>query len=270
MNRHDIPTTVAIGFTISIFSTLGHEAIGHGAACVLTGCDPVQFSSTYFIGNKAGLSDSAIRTISLGGTLFNLVLGLAFLALLRTIGPGAPARRYYVLWFGSMLNLVSATGYIFFGSAFAFGDYKTILEGAGWPLRIGCILSAECCISEPFGWLRETPIRCWAAGRTAALVSSHSCCSPRSSRAPSCPPARSSARFPKPPSSRSSGISSRRSAPGGLLQWFVGDGKGEPARTIARSRAWWIAAALVVLAVGAVGPGVPRATRADLESRAGE
>ena len=39
---------VAIGFTISVFSTFGHEAIGHGAACVLTGCDPVQFSSTYF------------------------------------------------------------------------------------------------------------------------------------------------------------------------------------------------------------------------------
>ena len=41
----------------------------------------------------------------LGGTLFNLVLGLAFLALLRMIGPGAPAKRYYVLWFGSMVNL---------------------------------------------------------------------------------------------------------------------------------------------------------------------
>jgi hypothetical protein len=140
MDRHDIPTTVAIGFTITAFSTIGHEAIGHGAACVLTGCDPVQFSSTYFIGNKTGLSDSAIRTISMGGTLFNLVLGLVFLALLRMIGPGAPARRYYVLWFGSMVNLVSATGYIFFGSAFAFGDFRTILEGAGWPLRIGCIL----------------------------------------------------------------------------------------------------------------------------------
>jgi len=56
----------------------------------------------------------------------------------------------------------------------------------------------------------------------------------------------------------------------GLLQWFVGDGKGEPARAIARSRTWWIAAALVVLAVGAVGPGVPRTTPAELESRAGE
>ena len=48
-------------------------------------------------------------------------------------GPGAPARRYYVLWFGAMKNLVSASGYILFGSAFAFGDYKTILEGAALP-----------------------------------------------------------------------------------------------------------------------------------------
>ena len=112
---------------MSVLSTLGHEVLGHGGACVLTGCDPVQFSSTYFLGNKAGLSGAAIRTISLGGTLFNLVLGLAFLALLRMTGPGAPARRYYVLWFSAMVNLVSGSGYILFGSAFAFGDYKTIL-----------------------------------------------------------------------------------------------------------------------------------------------
>ncbi len=55
MDRHDIPTAVAIGFTISVLSTFGHEVLGHGGACVLTGCDPVQFSSTYFVGNKAGL-----------------------------------------------------------------------------------------------------------------------------------------------------------------------------------------------------------------------
>jgi hypothetical protein len=146
--------------SVGIRRLVGLEACSgssHGAACVLTGCDPVQFSSTYFIGNKTGLSDSATRTISLGGTLFNLVLGLAFLALLRMIGPGAPARRYYVLWFGSMVNLVSATGYIFFGSAFAFGDYHTILKGVGWPLRIGCILLGAVLY---FGAL-------WVAARTA-------------------------------------------------------------------------------------------------------
>ena len=45
-----------------------------------------------------------------------------------------------MLWFSAMVNLVSESGYILFGSAFAFGDYKTILEGAALPLRIGCVL----------------------------------------------------------------------------------------------------------------------------------
>ena len=270
MDRHDLPTAVAIGFTIKVLSTLGHEAIGHGAACVLTGCDPVQFSSTYFIGNKVGLSDLAIRTISLGGTLFNLVLGLVFLALLRMIGPGAPAGRYYVLWFGAMINLVSGAGYIFFGSPFAFGDFRTILEGAALPLRVGCTLLGGVLY---FGAL-------WVAARTSdPLLGSGP---DRRSRlfalvllpaiAAGTILSGSALLSPVPEAAIFSFIGHVFPAIGawGLLQWFVGDGKGEPARAIARSRAWWIAAVLVVLAAGAVGPGIPRATSADLESRAGE
>jgi hypothetical protein len=270
MDRHDIPTAVAIGFTISVLSTFGHEAIGHGGACVLTGCDPVQFSSTYFIGNEDGLSGSAIRAISLGGTLFNLVLGLTFLALLRMAGPGAPARRYFVLWFGAMVNLVSASGYILFGSAFAFGDYKTILEGAALPLRIWCIVLGGVLY---FGSL-------WVAARNAdpllgsgpdrrsrlfALVLLPAIVSSTILSA-------SALLSPVPEAAIFSFIGHLFPAIGawGMLQWFVGDGHGEPARAIARSRAWWIAATVVVLAVGAIGPGVPRATRADLESRSGE
>jgi hypothetical protein len=32
MDRHDLPTAVAIGFAIKVLLTFGHEAIGHGAA----------------------------------------------------------------------------------------------------------------------------------------------------------------------------------------------------------------------------------------------
>jgi hypothetical protein len=249
---------------------LGHEAVGHGGACVLTGCDPVQVSTTYFAGNRVGLSDIAVRMISLGGTLFNFVLGLAFLALLRMIGPGAPARRYYVLWFGAMVNLVSASGYIFFGSPFAFGDYRTILEGVGLPLRIGCTLLGAVLY---FGAL-------WVAARTAnPLLGSGP---DRRSRlfalvllpaiAAGTILSASALLSPVPHVAIFSFIGHIFPAIGawGLLQWFVGDGKkGETARNIARSRAWWIAAAVVVLVVGAVGPGVPRATHAELESRTG-
>jgi hypothetical protein len=269
MDRHDIPTAVAIGFTISVFSTLGHEAIGHGVVCALTGCDPVQFSSTYFIGNEAGLADSAIRTISLGGTLFNLVLGLVFLALLRMFGRGAPARRYYLLWFGAMANLVSATGYIFFGSAFAFGDFRTILEGAGWPLRIGCIVLGAVMY---FGAL-------WVAARNAdPLLGSGPDRRSRLFALVLLPAIVSSAILsasaflsPYPEAAIFSFIGHLFPAigAGGMLQWFVGDGTGGTARNIARSHPWWIAAILVVIAVGVVGPGVPRATRAELESLAG-
>ena len=61
MDRHDIPTAVAIGFTISVLSTFGHEALGHGAACVLLRCVPIQVSSTYFLGDEAALSNGSRR-----------------------------------------------------------------------------------------------------------------------------------------------------------------------------------------------------------------
>ena len=170
-----------------------------------------------------------------------------------------------VLWFGAMLNLVSASGYIFFGSAFAFGDFRTILEGAGWPLRIGCILLGGVLY---FGAL-------WVAARNAdPLLGSGP---DRRSRlfalvllpaiVASTILSASALLSPVPEAAIFSFIGHLFPAIGawGLLQWFVGDGKGEPARTIARSRTWWIAAALVVLAVGAVGPGVPWSTRAELE-----
>ena len=53
---------------------------------MLVRCVPIEVSSTYFLGDEAGLSSGAIRTISLGGTIFNLVLGLVFLAALRIVG----------------------------------------------------------------------------------------------------------------------------------------------------------------------------------------
>ena len=225
MDRHDIPTALAIGFTISVLSTFGHEALGHGAACVLVRCVPIQVSSTHFLGDKAGLSSGAIRAISLGGTIFNLVLALVFLAALRIVGTRpekgrvqtsvVPARQYYVLWFGAMSNLVSASGYILFGSAFLFGDYATILEGTGLPVRIGCVAVGVRCTSDRCGWRRGSPILCAAAGRIAGAVSSRSCCSRRSQRARSAGNALR-APIPRQHSSRSSDTSFRRSAPGNV------------------------------------------------------
>ena len=57
----------------------------------------------------------------------------------------------------------------------------------------------------------------------------------------------------------------------GMLQWFVGDGTGKPAQLIARSRSWWVTSAVVAMvAVGVLGPGIPRSTRAELESLRGD
>ena len=281
MDRHDIPTAVAIGFTISVLSTFGHEALGHGTACVLVRCVPIQVSSTYFLGDKAALSSGAIRAISLGGTIFNLVLGLVFLAALQIVGTRpekgrvqtsvVPARRYYVLWFGAMSNLVSASGYILFGSAFRFGDYATILEGTGLPVRIGCVgvggamylgsLWVAARLADPLlGSGKDRRGRLFALvllpkAATSAVLSGSALLSPY------------------PEAALFSFIGHLFPAIGawGMLQWFVGDGTGEPAQPIARSRSWWVTSAVVAMvAVGVLGPGIPRSTRAELESLRGD
>lgn len=281
MDRHDIPTAVAIGFTISVLSTFGHEALGHGAACVLVGCVPIQVSSSYFLGDEAALSRGAIRAISLGGTIFNLVLGLVFLAALRIVGTRAakgrvqtsvvPAGQYYVLWFGAMSNLVSASGYILFGSAFRFGDYATILEGTGLPLRIGCVavggalylgsLWVAARLADPLlGSGKDRRGRLFALvllpkAATSAVLSGSALLSPY------------------PEAAFFSFIGHLFPAIGawGMLQWFVGDGTGEPAQPIARSRSWWVTSAVVaIVAAGVLGPGIPRSTRAELESLRGD
>ena len=176
-----------------------------------------------------------------------------------------------MLWFGAMSNLVSASGYILFGSAFRFGDYATILEGTGLPVRIGCAgvggamylgsLWVAARLADPLlGSGKDRRGRLFALvllpkAATSAVLSGTALLSPY------------------PEAALFSFIGHLFPAIGawGMLQWFVGDGTGEPAQPIARSRSWWVTSAVVAMvAVGVLGPGIPRSTRAELESLRGD
>jgi hypothetical protein len=272
-SSHESLTTVAIGFTLNVLWTLGHEALGHGGACVLVECSPVQVSGTYFQGNETGLSAAAIRVIALGGSVFNFVLGVALFAAIKRLGPRLSANSYYVLWYGALINLLSATGYVFFGSAFLFGDFSTVLRGAEpqVALRIGfttlgCVLYLGSMwvmarLADPLlGSGPDRRSRLFKLVLLPQLVAGTIL-------------AGGALLSPYPQAAVFTMIGHVFPAVGawGMLQWFVGNGTGKPSQEIVRSRVWWAAAGLmIVLAVAVVGPGLPRATLAEIEARANE
>src|SRR5687767_10983646 len=139
MMRHHLPTQLAIGIFIQVLSTLAHEVIGHGGACVLVGGTPLEVSGSYFLDDDANLARSSKWIISAGGSAVNFVIGLGLLALLK-LRPPRSGNAYYIVWYGALANLASATGYVMFGAAFAFGDYGNILATLDEPLVARIVL----------------------------------------------------------------------------------------------------------------------------------
>ncbi len=70
----DAATIAAISFLAYAISNVLHEGLGHGGACLVVGGKARGLSSTYFDCDTAGLPGWAVRLISAGGTLANLVV----------------------------------------------------------------------------------------------------------------------------------------------------------------------------------------------------
>ena len=83
--KHDLLTVIAISIVVYTIANLLHEGLGHGGACLAVGCKPLLLTSVNFQGNEDGLAKWAIRLISAGGTIVNLIAGFIALALLRKL-----------------------------------------------------------------------------------------------------------------------------------------------------------------------------------------
>ncbi len=139
----DVPTILAVGMVVYLVKNVLHEGLGHGGTCVLVGCEPEGLSSAWFLGESDHLSAWPRRAIKAGGTVANLVLAVALLAVWRaTTGMRAAGGAVaYFVWLSIVANLLVGGGYMMVDPIGNFGDWSAFLEGLEpeLPIRIAII-----------------------------------------------------------------------------------------------------------------------------------
>ena len=129
----DLPTIAAIAIVATVITTVIHEALGHGGACVATGGVPLVISSVHFE------CSAEPRLVAAGGTLANLLFGALFWALARSVKQ-SPHWRYF-FWLLMTFNLFDAGGYFLFSGIGNIGDWAAVIAGwhPAWAWRIALI-----------------------------------------------------------------------------------------------------------------------------------
>jgi hypothetical protein len=117
----DFWTVVAIATIVYALSSVFHEAIGHGGACLLVGGRPLALSTVHFECDRGG------RFVAAGGTLVNFAVGLFCLLLLRFAS--RKTRLRYFLWLLMTVNLLAASGYFLFSGIGNIGDWAVVIGG---------------------------------------------------------------------------------------------------------------------------------------------
>ncbi len=130
--RFDVLTVIGLAATAYVVTTLLHEGLGHGGACIAVGGKPVAWGAYYFDCNTQGLPDWAFRAVAAAGNTVNLVV--AFIAALilnarlkdpdTLRGPGT-----VFLWLMYGLNAFTWAGYFLFSGVAGIGDWGTGKEG---------------------------------------------------------------------------------------------------------------------------------------------
>jgi len=126
--KPDLPTVISIAVVAHSLSTLIHEGVGHGGACLAVGCHPQLLTSMQFLGDESGLSPIAGKLISAGGSFANLAAaGIAARLLRRQDNHMRSA--WFFLWLFTTLNLLAATGYLLYSGIGDIGDWADVIHG---------------------------------------------------------------------------------------------------------------------------------------------
>ena len=83
--KPDLLTLACIAIIAYALAALLHEGVGHGGACLLTGCQPHLLTSMSFDGDASQLSRNATRLIAAGGSLVNLLTSCIGFGVLRRL-----------------------------------------------------------------------------------------------------------------------------------------------------------------------------------------
>jgi hypothetical protein len=126
--RVDLITTAAIAMMVYTFSSILHEAVGHGLTCVLLGGKIGCIASTICLPAGEPLSQGAARLFAAAGSVMNLIAAGVFWGLLRTQRTAPPFLRYF-LWLSLAVNGFIGAGYLAVPTLIGFGDWMNVLQG---------------------------------------------------------------------------------------------------------------------------------------------
>ena len=120
-------TVIAVAVVAHAATSLVHEALGHGGACLLAGCRPQLLTTMQFQGDERALSSAGIKFIAAGGTLANLLAAATAVGFLRRPRDRANAGAFF-LWLFVTLNLLEATGYLLYSGVSNIGDWGVVID----------------------------------------------------------------------------------------------------------------------------------------------
>ena len=126
--RTDVVTVVAIAALAYALANIGHEAIGHGGACVVLGGKPLVLSSVHFECGEESISAAARRLVAAAGTVVNFLAAGISLFAMRIAGVRRP-RLAYFLWLFTTINLLMGAGYFLFSGLGKIGDWASVCDG---------------------------------------------------------------------------------------------------------------------------------------------
>jgi hypothetical protein len=113
------PTLAAIGVIAYLGETFGHEAIGHGGVCLMSGGRVTALAPLWM--------RCSVQTLPLvmAGPLCNFALAAVCAVALR-LRPRSETLSYF-LWLCCAFNGLVACGYVMVGGAAGFGDWDVIM-----------------------------------------------------------------------------------------------------------------------------------------------
>lgn len=124
--NHDPFGIITCGALAFIFSSIAHEAIGHGGAALLTGARIMRISSVYFD------AVDAPPIVDAGGPLLNLFVSGLLLVWCHCRRPTSPHGRLLVVALAA-LNLFWGFGYFFFSALTGRGDWAFLFKHSEFP-----------------------------------------------------------------------------------------------------------------------------------------